>query len=57
MDAESITETVVKPLDLSMGIYDYDAERLDFGVLKAIRGYWSRQGDSQALAKSLGIQI
>lgn len=28
MDAESITETVVKPLDLSMGIYDYDAERL-----------------------------
>lgn len=34
-----------------------DAERLDFGVPKAIRGYWCRQGDSQALAKSLGIQI
>ena len=34
MDAESITETVVKPLDLSMGIYDYDAERLDLAFRK-----------------------
>lgn len=39
------------------GKHYFGAERLDFGVPKAIRGYWSRQGDSQALAKSLGIQI